>query len=105
MEQQNEDKKGIWIPELNEWIQDDYCYSEAAADIVDGYCRMLREELGMTRDATEDDPDTEEGEIIYTDKACRLIDEEIRRWHLIGEKYFPDGDIDIHEHLTNYREL
>jgi hypothetical protein len=100
---------GKYVEELDEWIEDDYCYSEAAAEIVDNLCEELGKQEGMTRLVLEDqwEWDTEwtpeSGE--WTDKACTLIEQEIAHWQLIGHNYWPDGDIDIQMHLTQYREL
>lgn len=106
MEQEN---KGIWIPELDEWIEDDYCYCEAVAEIVDNLCDQLQKEEGMLKLIPEDEwawdqewtPESSE----WTDKASKLIDNEIAIWQEIGYRYFSDGDIDIWTHLTQYKEI
>lgn len=100
---------GKFVTELNEWIEDDYCYCEAAAEIVDELCEQLGKQEGMIRLVPEEEwvwdtewtPESSE----WTSKAQKLIENEIAIWEEVGHKYWPDGDIDIHQHLTQYREL
>lgn len=101
--------KGIYIAEFGYSVEDDQEYCEAAAEIVDEYCSELQREEGMTREIGEDEwipgYEGDGDDILYTDKASKLIEQEVGRWREIGMKYWPDGDIDIWQHLTQYKEL
>jgi len=107
MNNTEQENKGIWIEGLQSFIGDDQWFSEAAAEIVDEFCLDLQKEEGMTRAVTEEDSydEIDNVALVYTHKAQRLIENEIAVWQEIGHKYWPDGDIDIQMHLTQYREL
>lgn len=103
------ENKGIYIEELKDYVHDDYEYCEYVAEVIDTYCITLAEEEGMLRLVPEDEwewdqkwtPQSSE----WTHKAQTLIEAEISYWQRVGEKYFPDGTIDIYQHLNQYREL
>lgn len=107
MEQNNNTPESIWIEELQSFIGDDEWFSEAAAEVIDEFCLDLQREEGMTRAVTEEDSydEIDNVALVYTNKAQRLIENEIAVWQSIGHKHWPDGDIDIHMHLTQYKEL
>jgi hypothetical protein len=107
MEQNNNIPEGIWIEELQSWVKDDYEYSEAAAESIDEFCKDLQKEEGMTRSVTENDAYEEIDNIafVYTHKAQKLIESEINAWTMLGLQHWPDGDIDIEIHITQYKEL
>ncbi len=97
---------GKFVTELNEWIEDDECYAEAAAEIVDEYCQELAREEGMSIPVDQyEGPVEDHWSYVWTDKATKLIEQEVSRWVEVGKKYWPDGDIDIWQHLTQYKEL
>lgn len=85
------------IPELNdEEIQDEYEMSEALSQELDSFCEELDKQPDMTRKSTQDDMDTDAGNMLWTNKACSLIENEISNLAQIGMKYFgEDADIEI----------
>lgn len=104
-----ENDNKIYIEELKDYVEDDYDYCEYVAEIIDRYCTNLSKEEGMLRLVPEDEwewdqewtPESSE----WTHRAQTLIEAEISYWERVGEKYFSDGDIDIYQHLNQYREL
>lgn len=102
-------KVGKFVKEFGvdgEWVEDEYEYSESAAEIVDMLCQSLEEQEGMTIPADQyDGPVMDNWAYVWTDKAQKLIDYEVSIWEDIGYKYWPDGDIDIKRHLNGYGEI
>ncbi len=102
-------KVGKFVKEFGidgEWVEDDYAFSESAADIVDMLCQSLEEQEGMTIPADQyNGPIEDNCAYVWTDKAQKLIENEIAIWEEVGHKYWPDGEIDIQTHLNGYREL
>lgn len=90
----------------NEEIEDE---EEMSEFLSESYFTPFLEELEKQPKMLEPlDDDTEwmrsEGvSFLWSWKATKLIDEELARLHAIGQKYFPDGDIEITSHL--YKEI
>ena len=82
---------------------------EAIEQELDEYCEALSKEEGMTRPVGEDDciGDMDDQQIsnafMWTNKAQKLIDNEMAHWNSIVAKYYPDGGVEVR---TNwYREF
>lgn len=75
-------------------------------EILDDFCESLSKEEGMVRPTEEDDylGDYERTDIpfMWTDKAARLIDEEINRVHLIASKYYNEKEMLLMNIYTNW---
>lgn len=103
MEQEN---KGTWIEEMCQYIETDDDYSEYAAQLVDEYCEELGKDPAMSIPVDQYEGPVEDGWThVWSTKASRLIDQEINMWTMLGLQHWPDGDIDIQQHLTQYKEL
>lgn len=93
------------VPELNnEEISDDWDMSEVLSEELTTYCEYLQKQEGMTRKVTEEDGSepNEYWSFMWTDKAMKLIDTELKWLSGIAHKYYPDGDVEIISHM--YRE-
>ncbi len=74
---------------------------EAVEQEMDEYCEELHKEEGMTRPVNEDDPvgdmDAEQIKIsfMWTNKAVKMIENEMNQWTSIAAKYYPDEGIEV----------
>lgn len=81
-------------------IEDADDYMGWAVDIFEEFLHSFTKENLLIRDVTEDDISFDvEISFIYTDKGQRLAERMKRRLVAIGEKHFPDDDIEVESNL------
>lgn len=84
----------------NKNIEDVDDYIGWANDIFEGFLSTFTKENGLVRDVTEDDSiDHEKFNFIYTAKGTRLADKMKCLLIKVGEKHFPNEDIEIESYL------
>jgi hypothetical protein len=91
-------KQKMRIEELNEDVEDVGEFNEMASEMVDEYCHQLETQDGMKKDMTDDEKwacDDNGWAFMWSDKANRLINEEIDRMTKIGQKYFDEFDVEV----------
>ena len=93
----------IKIPELDIEVEDVDEFNDEASEYLTGFCEGLKD-AGELVPVTENDycPD-ETITHFWSDKAQKLIEDEISRLCTIGMKYFDELEIDISSHM--YKEV
>jgi len=84
----NENKKIKDVDDFN-------CY---AVEMWEGFLETFTKENGLVRDITEDDYAEETWSYIYTDRGDRLANRMRDRLIKVGQKHFPNEDIEIESH-------
>lgn len=92
----------VQITELNIEVEDVDDFNSQATDLMEDYCVALEKQPGMTRQPRDDEYMSDYWAFIWTDKASRLIHEELTNLMNIGRKYFAENELDIQ--LTMYSE-
>ena len=77
-------------------IQDVDDFNEYATGMLESFLETFTHDKKLLRDIEEDDNVEESWVYVYTDKGSRLVERMISRLTRVGEKYFPNDEIDLH---------
>lgn len=99
----------VYVKEMEDSFENSDEYAQAAAEWIDNYCEQLGKEPGMQIPASEHDGEVDDHwQYVWADKASKLIEKEVDHYYKIGRQYWSEEeghDIDIWQHLTQYKEL
>lgn len=94
------------IKEIEEDCEDVSEYEDRAVEALENYCEQLQKKPDMIISLEEADKQELHYEdtwsFLWSDKATKLIEQEVKRLYQIGAKYYPNEDITIESYM--YKE-
>ena len=75
-----------------------------ASDLWETFLRSFTKENKLIREVDEDDTVEEHWQFVYTDRGMVLADRMRKRLYKVGEKHFPNDEIEI-DAGSYYQEL